>query len=165
MVFFVWKKSICLCFFFVFTLGFNVKATVSDDVYEKAESHWAFKPLAESSPPNPQGSTDPIDSYLRKRIIDRELNPSASAEKSTLARRLSFDLLGLPPNFDDVESLSKDSRPDAISRLIDKLLASPRFGEHTRKILDELGFSDSEITDLINSGAVAETLSDASRGS
>ena len=49
MVFFVWKKSTCLCFFFVFTLVFNVKATVSDDVYEKAESHWAFKPLVEAS--------------------------------------------------------------------------------------------------------------------
>jgi len=143
MVFFVWKKSTCLCFFFVFTSVFNVKGTVSDDVYEKAESHWAFKPLVESSPPNPQGSTDPIDSYLRKRIIDRELNPSASAEKSTLARRLSFDLLGLPPNFEDVESLSKDSRPDAISRLVDKLLASPRFGERWgRHWLDVARYAD-----------------------
>ena len=143
MVFFVWKKSTCLCFFFVFTSVFNVKATVSDDVYEKAESHWAFKPLVESSPPNPQGSTDPIDSYLRKRIIDRELSPSAAAEKSTLARRLSFDLLGLPPNFDDVESLSKDSRPDAISRLVDKLLASPRFGERWgRHWLDVARYAD-----------------------
>ena len=92
-------------------------------VYEK---HWAYVPPVK--PLTPPGK-NAIDVLVRQRLHQLGLKPSPQADRRTLARRLYFDLVGLPPKPGDVEAFAQDKSPDAVSRLIDRLLASPEFGE------------------------------------
>ncbi len=72
---------------------------------------------------------NPVDSFIAAKLRENGLAPSTTADKRTLIRRLSFDLIGLPPSPDDVAEFLADERPDAYERLVDRLLASPHFGE------------------------------------
>jgi hypothetical protein len=97
----------------------------------KWQKHWAFlKPLR---PPLPRigGSwpRNPIDSFVLARLERAGLSPSAEADKVTLLRRLTLDLTGLPPTPGEVDRFLADSRPGAYDRAVDRLLASPRYGE------------------------------------
>jgi hypothetical protein len=92
----------------------------------KYEKHWAYLPPVK--PAIPAGK-NPVDVLVRQRLHEVGLKPSPSADRRTLIRRLYFDLVGLPPKPDEVEAFVKDKSPDAVSRLIEKLLASPQFGE------------------------------------
>ena len=71
----------------------------------------------------------PIDSFIARRLIDERLAPSPQADRLTLLRRLSFDLTGIGPTPDEIERFAADGRPDALERQVDRLLASPRYGE------------------------------------
>ena len=99
----------------------------------KYEGHWAF--IAPERPPVPtlQGGNaqvaNPIDAFIRARLEKESLSPSPAAPKETLIRRLSYDLTGLPPTIDEVDAFTRDAAPDAYERLVDRLLASPRYGE------------------------------------
>jgi hypothetical protein len=97
----------------------------------EGRSHWAFLTLdTQSPPPDPTGqSSQPIDLFLSVDQRARGLQPVARADRRTLARRAAFDLTGLPLDVARVEAFVADVRPDAFARLVDELLASPRYGE------------------------------------
>lgn len=110
------------------------------------QPHWAFIPPQASSPPatgQSAGIRNQIDSFIRHRLDQEGLIASGDADKTTLIRRISFDLTGLPPHPDDVAEFVADNAPDAFERLIDRLLASPRYGERmAANWLDAARFAD-----------------------
>jgi len=97
------------------------------------KGHWAYLPL--SRPEIPQVSRgsvpllNPIDRFIGAALAAQGLSPSPEANRETLIRRLSFDLTGLPPTPEEIDAFLADSRTDAYERLIDRLLASPHYGE------------------------------------
>lgn len=117
-------------------------------IYEGAEyaTHWSFvKPARPALPSvNLSGWTrNEIDAFVLTRLERAGLKPSPEADRSTLLRRLSFDLRGLPPTLDEVNEFLNDARPDAYERLVDRLLASPRYGEKMAQLwLDLARFGD-----------------------
>ena len=115
---------------------------------EEERLFWSFQAI--EKPPLPildhkRSFTSVIDYFIDERLQIEHLQHSAVASKATLARRLSFDLLGLPPVPADVHNFVNDQSPDAYERLIDRSLASPRYGERWgRHWLDVAGYADSE---------------------
>ena len=127
----------------------DVATTAPDPlVSDKDRDFWAFKPPVRSPIPpvkNASWVRNPIDAFVLKMVEEKGLAPALEADRLTLLRRASFDLTGLPPEPDEVQSFLDDTRPDAYERLIDRLLASPRYGERWGKYwLDLAGYSDSE---------------------
>ena len=91
-------------------------------------THWAFSPL--QKPPLPQnGSPHPIDALVRERLKREDLDLQPRAPRRTLLRRLSLDLTGVPPTLEEAANFDADVKADALERAVDRLLASPRFGE------------------------------------
>jgi mono/diheme cytochrome c family protein len=109
---------------------------------------WSFQPIRR--PPVPRfADTErvrtPIDAFVLARLRDKKLSFSPDADKRTLIRRASLDLLGLPPTPEEVARFLADDAPDAYERLLDRLLASPRYGERWgRHWLDVAGYADSD---------------------
>ncbi|MCE9531180.1 MAG: DUF1553 domain-containing protein [Planctomycetes bacterium] len=96
------------------------------------EGHWSLiTPTLPKDPPvkNQAWVRNPIDRFILARLEREGLSPSAEAAKTTLIRRLSLDLTGLPPTIAEVDAFLKDSKADAYERLVDRLLSSPRYGE------------------------------------
>jgi hypothetical protein len=93
--------------------------------------HWAYvKPERPEVPQDPTGwAQNPIDNFIKARLQQEGLQPSAPADKATLLRRLSLDLTGLPPTEQEVQAFLKDTSPKAYEKQVDRLLASPHFGE------------------------------------
>ena len=119
------------------------------DVTDDDRSFWSFQPIA--NPPLPQirhphsEIRTPIDAFLLAELNKVGLAFSPTADKRTLIRRATFDLLGLPPTPDEVDAFLADSSPDAWERLIDRLLARPQYGERWgRHWLDVAGYADSD---------------------
>ncbi|MEM8865261.1 MAG: DUF1549 domain-containing protein [Planctomycetota bacterium] len=115
--------------------------------YEAGRQHWAFQPPTEQTPP-PVRQADwvrtPIDTFVLARLEAAYLTPSAEASRQTLLRRLKFDLLGLPPTPEELDAFLADTEPGAYERLVDRLLASPHYGERWgRHWLDVVRYSDS----------------------
>jgi hypothetical protein len=97
-----------------------------------AGRHWAFVPPGRVPVPERENealSSHPIDRFIEARQREFGLRPVAAADRATLIRRASFDLTGLPPTWQQAERFVSDSEPRAFERLIDQLLASPRYGE------------------------------------
>ncbi len=113
----------------------------------KGADHWAFKPVVRPPVPEVVNSTwvrNPIDAFVLARLEKQSLHPSPETDRVTLIRRLSFDLLGLPPSTADVDAFVADTNPDAYDRLVDKLLSSPHYGERWgRHWLDLARYADS----------------------
>ena len=107
---------------------------------------WSLRPLTAIGVPeivDPWVKT-PIDAFLLQKLRDHKLSPSPEADRRTLVRRLYFDLMGLPPAPAEIDSLVSDGSPDAYERLVDRLLASPRYGERwARHWLDIVHYGDS----------------------
>ena len=107
--------------------------------------HWSYRPLMRTSPPATSKAdvrTD-VDRFIVHRLQAAGLNLSRSADRRTLIRRLSLDLIGLPPAPEEVESFVRDPHPGAYEGLVDRLLASPHFGERWgRHWLDAAGYVD-----------------------
>jgi mono/diheme cytochrome c family protein len=110
------------------------------------EKHWSFEPVGRVALPEVEDSAWPrngIDHFVLARLEREGLTPSAEADKRTLIRRVTLDLTGLPPALDDVEAFVNDSSPDAYEKVVDRLLASPRYGEHMARFwLDLARYSD-----------------------
>lgn len=108
--------------------------------------HWAFQPIGPPAIPETNGSAwcrSPVDRFVWQALNNAGLRPNGEAPRRVLARRLYFDLLGLPPTLEEVRRLEEDPRPDAYERLVDQLLASPQFGEHwARHWLDLVRFAE-----------------------
>jgi hypothetical protein len=97
-----------------------------------ASDHWSFRPIRAPEPPRVRRAAwvrDPIDRFVLARLEEHRVGPSPEADRPTLLRRLSLDLTGLPPTPAEVKDFVGDSRSDAYERLVDRLLASPHFGE------------------------------------
>jgi len=94
------------------------------------EGHWAYAPLKSPTvPAMPAGGRNPIDAFIGAKLAEKGLKPSAEASKERLLRRLSLDLTGLPPTPAEVAAFVADAAPDAYERQVDRLLASPHYGE------------------------------------
>lgn len=91
--------------------------------------HWAFAKPVRIAPPDIDGTDHPIDRFIIERLRQEGLNLSKSANRETLIRRLKFDLLGLPPTPAETTEFLSDKQPRAYDRLVDRMLASPHFGE------------------------------------
>jgi mono/diheme cytochrome c family protein len=112
----------------------------------KYEEHWAYvKPTRPELPKvkNKDWVRNGIDTFVLARLEQEGLAPSPEADRATLIRRASFDLTGLPPSVADVDAFLADKAPDAYEKMIDKLLASPHYGEHlARYWLDLARYAD-----------------------
>lgn len=110
--------------------------------------HWAWEPVQSPSPAAVKLSTWPvnaIDNFILARLEKEGIAPSPDADKATLLRRLSLDLTGLPPTAQETAEFLADNRPDALERQVDRLLASPHYGEKwTRPWLDMAHYADSD---------------------
>ena len=116
---------------FVPDYGNDVSRKSKEINWTVARQFWSFRPLTRGTIPAARSEevANPIDSFIAARLREIGLAPAPPADKRTLIRRLSFDLLGLPPTPEDVAEFLADERPDAYERLVDRLLASPHFGE------------------------------------
>ncbi len=112
--------------------------------------HWAYRPLTQTAPTTFTDSKleswvrTPIDRFILKSLIDQGLQAAPETDRSTLIRRLYFDLIGLPPLPEEVDAFLADKSPDAYEKLVDRLLASPRYGERwARHWMDVVHYADS----------------------
>ncbi|MCR9245919.1 MAG: DUF1549 and DUF1553 domain-containing protein [bacterium] len=118
----------------------------SQEGADRASAHWAFTAPVAATPPTTQNTNWPrsaIDRFVQAALEADGLQPNPAADRRTLVRRLSLDLTGLPPSRDEVRAFLADDSEDAYERLVDRLLASPHYGEHmARYWLDLVRFSD-----------------------
>ena len=128
------------------------KKVLSEWIASGAEvsRHWAFEPPVKMTPPDNGGSTA-IDQFLLERINRSELETSPRADRRTLIRRVCLDLTGLPPTREQIDRFLADTSPDAYESLVDRLLHSPRYGEHMgRYWLDLVRYADTHGLHLDN---------------
>lgn len=116
---------------------------------DAAKTHWAFQPLRDPPVPPELGDRAPfankIDVFIRTKLAAAGLVPAEKADRRTLIMRASFDLLGLPPTNEEVEAFVRDEDPKAYEKLVDRLLASPHYGEQWgRHWLDVARYSDTK---------------------
>ena len=111
-------------------------------------AHWAYQPVRPATPPAvklAEWPVTPVDHFILAELEKRGLRPSPEADRTTLIRRLSLDLLGLLPSVDEVDAFANDRRDNAYERLVDRLLESPHFGERWgRHWLDMARYADSD---------------------
>lgn len=110
--------------------------------------HWAFVPPRRPALPavrNRQWVRNPVDAFILARLEKEGLRPSPEADRATLLRRLSLDLIGLPPTPEEVDAFLADTKPGAYERQVERLLASPHYGERwARQWLDAARYADSD---------------------
>ncbi len=114
-------------------------------------NYWAFRPLGSQMAPavkRREWISNPVDAFLLSRLEREGLNPAPPADKLTLLRRVTFDLTGLPPTPGEIRDFLADNASDAFSKVVDRLLASPRYGERWgRHWLDVVRYADSTGSD------------------
>jgi cytochrome c553 len=112
------------------------------------KQHWAFQPVKKPTVPTVQNAAwvkNPVDNFVLAKLEASGMAPNAPADKATLIRRIYFDLIGLPPHPAEVIAFVKDTSPDALTKVVDKLLASSAYGEHwARYWLDVARYSDTK---------------------
>ena len=115
---------------------------------EQVKNHWAFQPVKQAVPPkvkHPKWARTPVDYFVLARLEARGWTPSPQADRRTLIRRAYFDLTGLAPTFVEAQTFVADDSPDAWPKLIDRLLASPHYGERwARHWLDVARYADNK---------------------
>jgi hypothetical protein len=115
-----------------------------------ARQFWSFLPVAEHPVPKVSDSKWPLrksDHFILKQLDERRLSPAPPADRRTLIRRAYFDIIGLPPTYEQVEAFVSDTRPEAYEEMVDALLASPRFGEKwARHWLDVARYAEDHST-------------------
>ena len=124
------------------------KLAAGFQITETDRQYWFFQPIRKPAPPKVRDANrvrTPIDAFVLDKLAAKNLTFAPDADRRTLIRRASFDLLGLPPTPAEVEMFVADSSPDAYEKLLDRLLASPHYGERWgRHWLDVAGYADSE---------------------
>ena len=114
---------------------------------DQQRKYWAFQPVSKPAPPAVQNRAwvrTPIDAFVLAKLEDKKLKPNPPADKITLLRRAYFDLIGLPPSPQDVDAFLADNSPTAFEKVVDRLLASPQYGERWgRHWLDLARYADS----------------------
>ncbi len=113
-----------------------------------ATNHWAFRPVSNPLLPEVKRTSWPqsdIDRFVLRKLEENGLDPSPSADRRTLLRRAAYDLTGLPPSAEEVEAFVRNNSPNAFASVIDRLLASPRYGERWgRHWLDVARYADTK---------------------
>ncbi|MBM3870332.1 MAG: DUF1549 domain-containing protein [Verrucomicrobia bacterium] len=108
---------------------------------------WAFQPLTKPAIPPVKNATWPrseVDRFILAALEAKSLKPSTETDRRTLIRCATFDLLGLPPTPEEVEAFVQDTSPQAWERVVDRLLASPHYGERWGRLpLDLARYADS----------------------
>ncbi|MSU32319.1 MAG: DUF1553 domain-containing protein [Pedosphaera sp.] len=131
-----WRTIICFCWVVV------GEAVVGEESKRANEMHWAYRPI--QRPILPQCG-NPIDVLIGERLRAKGLTLNPPASPSTLMRRLSYDLTGLPPSTEEIEAFLKESPSRGYERSVDRLLASPRYGERwARHWLDVVRYTESQ---------------------
>ncbi len=108
----------------------------------KYVQHWSYTKPQRVEPPRP--TANPVDAFILAKLEKEGLRPQAEAERAALVRRVAFDLTGLPPTIEEVDAFLADTKPGSYERLVDRLLASPAYGEHWGRMwLDLARYADS----------------------
>ncbi|MFP6596738.1 MAG: DUF1549 domain-containing protein, partial [Candidatus Hydrogenedentota bacterium] len=121
--------------------------------------HWAFQPPTHATIPTSLTHKDwargPVDAFILERLEREGLAPSPEADRTTLIRRVTFDLTGLPPTIEDVDAFLADESPDAYEKVVNRLLSSPQYGEHlasqwldVARFADTFGYQSDVVTNL-----------------
>lgn len=113
----------------------------------KYEAHWSFLPPVRPVVPSTSFTKDrsPLDAFVRSRLDQEHLTPGTETDRASLLRRLSLDLTGLPPSLNELDAFLGDTAPDAYARQVERLLASPHYGERWAQWwLDAARYSDSD---------------------
>jgi hypothetical protein len=117
----------------------------------KYQKHWSFEPIQRPEPPAAPDVINPIDAFLTARLEKAGLTPQPQADRETLIRRVSFTLTGLPPTLAEIDEYLADTSPQAYEHMIDRYLASPRYGEEmARHWLDVARYADTHGLHLDN---------------
>ncbi|HXT41061.1 MAG TPA: DUF1549 domain-containing protein, partial [Candidatus Angelobacter sp.] len=115
--------------------------------YDEARRWWSFQPVGSAPVPRVKNITwvkSPVDRFILAKLEEKGLPPAPPADKRTLIRRATFDLTGLPPAPQDIEAFVADGSPEAFATVVDRLLASPQYGERwARHWLDVVRYTDS----------------------
>jgi cytochrome c553 len=129
--------------------GANWPEGVDKAIMADKADHWAYKPLTRPSAPQAadpkwaQWPRNPVDQFVLSKLLEKGLMPSPEADRRTLIRRVTLDLTGLPPSPKEVDDFVADPDPNAYDTLVDRLLASPRYGEcWARHWLDCVHYGD-----------------------
>ena len=117
------------------------------DIAKLKSEHWAWNPLSHPEIPkvkNQAWARRDLDQFILAKLEEHKMTPNAPADRNTLIRRLSFDLTGLPPTPEEIQAFTNDQSEDALENIVDRLLRSPRFGEHWgRHWLDLMRYAES----------------------
>jgi hypothetical protein len=127
----------------------SIASAIAADPFTPAQrKYWAFQPVHSSNPPALKSGkqlANPIDAFIRARMETANIQPAGPADRTTLLRRLSFDLTGLPPTPQEMDAFLADQSPGAYEKVVDRLLASPHYGERwARHWLDLARYAESE---------------------
>ncbi len=126
----------------------NATKIAASVVTEESRKHWAYRSVRSPAPPaikNSKWVQSPIDQFILAKLESKSLTPSPRADKRTLVRRATYDLIGLPPTPEEVDAFVHDDSPEAFAKLVDHLLASPHYGERWgRYWLDVARYADTK---------------------
>src|SRR5262249_26482364 len=129
-------------------MGFDVAIAAPKEFTPEERSYWAFQPVVTSRVPQARDShwvRNPIDAFILSELETKGLRPSPAADRITLLRRVTLDLIGLPPAPEEVEAFLNDSSPQAYEKVVNRLLESPHYGERwARHWLDLARYAESE---------------------
>ena len=116
-------------------------------ITDAQRNFWSFRPVVKPPPPpvkNSRWCLNPVDRFVLAKLEAKGLKPAPAADRRALIRRVTFDLIGLPPSPEEVEAFVSDRSPDAWEKVVDRLLASPHYGERWgRHWLDVVRYADS----------------------
>src|ERR1051325_9096324 len=123
-------------------------AAAPGQAFEDAKDHWAYRPIRSPKPPkvhNARRVLSTIDSFLLAKLEEKHLTFAPPADKRALLRRVYFDLIGLPPALEETRAFERDTTRDAFAKVVDRLLASPGYGERWgRHWLDYARYADTK---------------------
>jgi hypothetical protein len=130
------------------TTGDSSTAAKTAHAYAPAKEHWSFQPVVRPEVPvtrHPHWCLTPVDNFILAGLEAAGFKPSPATDRRTLLRRVTYDLTGLPPTEAEIQAFMGDTSPDAYAKVVDRLLASPHYGEHSaRDWLDLARFSDTK---------------------
>lgn len=119
----------------------TLRQWLAEGAKDDSRGWWSLRPLEKVSPP---AGGHPVDAFIAAKLQEAKLTPSAPADRRTLIRRVTFDLHGLPPTPAEIAAFVNDPAPDAYEKLVDRLLASPRYGERwARHWMDVIHYGES----------------------
>jgi len=116
---------------------------------ELAKKHWSYQPIKKPAVPAVEDPTKwaqaPLDAFILTKLSEKKIAPSPRTDKRTLVRRVTYDLIGLPPTTAETAAFEQDASPDAFAKVVDRLLSSPRYGERWgRYWLDVARYADTK---------------------